>query len=92
MSKTGNKGKKRIKFEVKAEPGSEVYVAGDFNNWDEKKRKLKEQDGPGLFSTSIMLDKGEYQYKFIINGNWSIDPNRDWVPNSMGTLNSVVRV
>jgi 1,4-alpha-glucan branching enzyme len=92
MSKTATKTRKRVTFQVKAEPGSEVYVAGDFNNWEPKK-KLTDKNGEGIFRGTMLLDrKKQYEYKFVINGKWSVDPECDeWVPNPMGSLNSVVK-
>lgn len=84
--------KKRVVFQVNAEPGSKVYVAGDFNNWEPKKQ-LKDKNNDGVFKGTILLDREQqYEYKFIINGKWIVDPNCDeWVPNTMGSLNSVVQ-
>ena len=90
-SNGANTGKRRINFKVSADPGSQVFLAGDFNNWDPLKKKLKE-DEDGSFTGVVLLNKGEYQYKFVINGQWSIDPNREWVPNDLGSLNSIVKV
>ena len=85
--------KKRVTFRLKAEPGSEVYIAGDFNNWDPSARQLKDKFDDGNFSATMLLNPGEYQYKFVINGHWSIDPDcEEWVPNNMGTLNSLIRI
>ncbi|MEF8985059.1 MAG: glycogen-binding domain-containing protein [Bacteroidales bacterium] len=88
-----NKGKKRITFICKADPGSEVYVAGDFNDWKPDKRRLSDKDGNGRFTTTMLLPPGTYEYKFIINGQWSIDSEcEEWMPNKMGTLNSVIEI
>jgi 5'-AMP-activated protein kinase regulatory beta subunit len=87
------KGRKRVTFVCKAEPGSEVYLAGDFNDWDPEKRRLFDKEGDGRFTTTMLLPAGTYEYKFIINGQWSIDPEcEEWVPNKMGSLNSIVRI
>ena len=92
MEKTTAATKKRVTFQVNAEPGSEIYVAGDFNNWEPKK-KLNDKNKDGNYKGTMLLDrKQQYEYKFIINGKWSVDPNCDeWVPNSMGSLNSVIK-
>lgn len=90
---SANKGKKRFTFLCKAEPGSEVYLAGNFNGWNPTKRKMIDKENNGNFITTMMLPPGEYEYKFVINGHWSIDREcEDWVPNSMGSLNSLIRV
>lgn len=90
--KAGNT-KKRVTFEVKADPGSEVYLTGDFNNWEPNKHKLKEKSNPGHYKGTVLLERNkQYEYKFIINGNWTVDPGcKEWVPNSMGSLNSIIR-
>lgn len=84
--------RKRVTFNVRAEPGSTVTVAGDFNGWDTASKPLKEKQ-PGLFSGMMYLQPGSYQYKFLINGTWCVDPEcREWVQNDLGTLNSVLKV
>lgn len=83
--------KKKVVFSVLADPGSAVSVAGSFNGWDPKKNKLRWQKN--RFQASVSLDKGRYEYKFVINDVWCIDPEcPEWVPNDMGTLNSVMNV
>lgn len=85
-------GKKKITFKFKAELDSEVYVAGTFNNWDAAKNKLK-SDGFGNYSASISIPKGHYEYKFVVNGIWCVDPLcPEWAPNAHGSLNSVINV
>lgn len=86
--------KKRVVLSVKAEPGSTVYVAGSFNDWNATEKKLVDKRGDGVFTTTLTLAPGIYEYKFIINGIWTLDPDpdRDWTQNGLGTLNSVLRV
>ncbi len=80
-----------VKFQIQAEAGSEIYLAGSFNNWDDKANKLRKSKDK--YVTSIVLQKGSYEYKFVINGVWCVDPNcDDWQPNSMGTINSIITV
>ncbi len=83
--------RRRVKFSIAAEPQSKVFVAGSFNNWDSEKTKLSEQKG--IFSKSVLLEPGRYEYKFVVNGIWTVDPEcADWVPNGHGSLNSVIDV
>ncbi len=80
-----------VKFQIQADAGNEIYVAGSFNNWDDKANKLRKSKDK--YVTSIVLKKGSYEYKFVINGVWCVDPNcDDWQPNSMGTINSIITV
>lgn len=84
---------KRVSFKLVAAPNSEVYVAGTFNNWNPTQHRLKESRTGGKYSITLMLPKGLHEYKFIVNGNWQVDPEcQNWVRNPMGTLNSVINV
>lgn len=85
--------KKRVTFTLAADAGSEVFVAGDFNNWDPAEKKLEDKKNNGNYSATAFLAPGEYEYKFVINGTWCVDPNcKEWRQNSLGTLNSVLHV
>ncbi len=84
---------KRVTFQVTASSKSEVCLAGTFNQWDPKRHPMKDIRGTGKYTITLMLPRGQYEYKFVINGNWVVDPEcRNWVRNSFGTLNSVVIV
>ena len=84
---------KRVTFSVRADPGSKVFVAGDFNKWDAAANPLTDPSGTGDFSTVVTMAPGSYEYKFVINGTWCVDPEcTEWAQNSLGTLNSVCRV
>ncbi len=85
--------RKRVTFELKREPNLQVFVAGSFNDWDSKARPMKDKKKDGHYSTTLLLSPGEYEYKFVINGEWHLDnQNPNFTKNSMGTLNSVVVV
>ncbi len=85
--------KKRVTFTLAADAGSEVFVAGDFNRWDPAAKKLTDRKNNGVYSATVTLAPGEYEYKFVINGTWCVDPNcKEWRQNSLGTLNSVLHV
>jgi len=92
MARTTNAGKKKVCFEYSGNSGDEVFVAGSFNDWDPTSSPLKEE-GKGVFARTMYVEKGECEYKFVVNGTWCIDPTcSDWVPNEMGSLNSVKRI
>ena len=84
----------RVVLTVQADPGSTVYLAGSFNDWNPNGLLMQDKDGNGLYSVSVTLAPGIYEYKFVINGIWTLDPDpdRDWTQNGLGTLNSVLRV
>ena len=83
----------RVTFNVRADPGSTVFLAGDFNQWDPAAKSMTDTKGTGDFSATLSLLPGQYEYKFVINGSWCVDPTcADWVQNKHGTLNSVRRI
>jgi 1,4-alpha-glucan branching enzyme len=89
--KPAKPAKKRVKFQVKTGQVGEVYVAGTFNDWQPNRNKLTYRSG--AYSTSLLLMPGKYEYKFVIDGAWCIDPEcADWVANDLGSLNSVMAV
>jgi 1,4-alpha-glucan branching enzyme len=93
MPRGATKGNKKVTFTVTAEVGSEVWVAGSFNDWKPNDKRLLDKTGTGKYTLTLMLPAGEHQYKFVINGVWCVDPNcTDWVSNAMGSLNSIMRV
>jgi len=93
MKKMGSSKGKKVEFQVTAEPGSEVYVAGSFNNWDPKKNRMKDNPGSGHCKATLVLPPGRYEYKFVVNGEWISDPNcAESALNNQGSLNSVINV
>jgi len=82
-----------VQFELSVEPGSQVFVAGTFNNWNPTANPLKDNPGSGHCKATLSLPAGRHEYKFVVNGVWIIDSNcSDWAPNAHGSLNSVLHV
>lgn len=66
-----------------------VIVTGSFNNWDKTGYRMAKVDG--IWTFPIYLPKGKQLYKFIVDGNWILDPgNKLWDQNEYGTGNSVL--
>ena len=85
--------RRNVTFKLEDAPGREVFVAGCFCNWDPKKHRLTDHEGKGVYTARILLAPGEYQYKFVVNGEWRLDSaNPNFVPNEFGTLNSLLKV
>jgi len=58
-----------IKFECHADPGSQVFIAGTFNNWKPSGlHKLRDGNRDGTFGTLLKLRRGRHEYKFLVNG------------------------
>lgn len=82
-----------MRFTFKAERGSEIYLFGNFNNWNRTEYKLNYNEEQEIFEITIPLDYGSYEYKFMANGKEVIDPaNPDKLPNGLGGENSTIRL
>ena len=85
--------KKNVSFTIHADRRKEVYLAGEFNDWNPSAKKMAYKARSGVYTTTIKLASGKYQYKFVIDGVWCADPeNADSVANDQGTFNSVITV
>lgn len=60
---------------VLLQPGARsVAVAGDFNGWNPGQTKLERSEG-GMWTATIPLKPGRYQYMFVVDGKqWIADP------------------
>ena len=60
---------------VLLQPGARsVSVAGDFNGWNPGQTQLERSEG-GMWTATIPLKPGRYQYMFVIDGKqWLADP------------------
>lgn len=82
---------KSVTFTVHADKGKAVYLAGEFNDWNPTAKKMSFK--AGVYSATLKLAAGTYQYKFVIDGTWCADPeNTNSLPNDQGTFNSVITV
>ena len=80
---------KSVTFTVHAEAGQDVRLAGSFTDWETKAKKMTFKKQNGVYSATVKLAPGEYQYKFIIGDKWATDDqNTEFVPNDKGTFNS----
>lgn len=59
-------------FKLKDSNYKEVYVVGDFNNWNPLSDKMENQNG--VWQKEIKLNKGTFKYQFIADGNIITDP------------------
>jgi len=84
------KNKLKVVILLRAPEAKEVFLLGDFNNWDPQTAPMK-KDGLGLWKMSMLLAPGRYEYKLLVDGQWRLDannPNR--ALNSLGTENNVL--
>lgn len=66
-----------------------VIITGSFNGWSTRDYRMVREGGRWIFP--MVLAPGKYTYKFIIDGEWILDPaNRLYEENEYGTGNSVL--
>jgi len=83
--------KKRIKFTYEAPEARSVLVTGSFSGWKEASPLKKDKEG--LWSATMTLSPGRYEYRFLVDGEWRNDPkSSERTPNPFGAENSVVTV
>ncbi len=84
-----NSVKTKSVFSLFAPAARSVALAGDFSEWDKSAVALKKQKG-GLWKATVPLDPGPHEYRFLVDGQWSDDPECPTrVPNSLGGENCV---
>ncbi len=70
-----------------------VFLAGTFNDWNESKTRMTDNDGDGTFEVTLLLPPGKYQYKFVADGKWITDETAtDFADDGFGGRNSVITV
>jgi len=82
----------KIQFSLSAPEARTVVLTGDFKSWSEKGIRLRKSK-EGVWKTAVELKPGRYEYKYIVDNQWWLDPaNQQTSTNSYGSQNSVIQV
>jgi len=85
-------GQRRITFTFETPGANNVFLMGDFNEWDEKVHPMRKYEND-IWKKTVFLDPGRYEYKFLVDGQWYKDPNNsNLCPNRFGTNNNFLIV
>jgi len=78
-------------FTLKGYPGAKkVIVSGDFNAWNQEELSMnKTREG---WQLPYVLASGNYEYKFIVDGEWIADPSNPYTVGEGNTINSYLAV
>ena len=69
-----------------------VFIAGTFNDWNPNTTPMI-APGDGRWLKELALPPGRYEYRIIVDGQWTCDPAvAEQVCNSDGDFNSVLNV
>jgi 1,4-alpha-glucan branching enzyme len=83
---------KEVEFSFYAPEASEVFLAGEFNQWDTRSLLMTKDEG-GIWRLTVELNPGSYEFKFFVDGAWFEDlAEARVVCNPFGTQNYVVGV
>ncbi|HEM49321.1 MAG TPA: hypothetical protein ENO27_03825, partial [Caldithrix sp.] len=88
------KKKAKVVFQYKPiNPQKNIFVMGNFNNWNRRGDRMLDEDGDGVYEATIYLDDGIYEYQFVLDNKEIFDPNNlEKVDNGFGYFNSIKRV
>ena len=83
-----------IQFVLVAPEAASVALVGDFNDWNVSATPLVQGQGDGVWSVTVPLTPGRYQYSFLVDGStWIQDPRAARaVEDEFGRPNSVVTI
>ena len=82
-----------VEFHTNIPSAGEVLIAGDFNSWSPQNTPMIRLDADGHFKADLVLPKGRYRYRLVVDGRWTRDPcNAVTEMNEFGELNSVIEI
>ena len=82
----------KVTFKYKGNSGASVYLAGTMNGWSTTANKMQETS-TGVYTCTLELQPGEYQYKFVVGNNWIKDDNNNYeIIENGGNVNSIAIV
>jgi hypothetical protein len=85
-----------VKFSLKINDNKAhtVAIAGDFNGWDPRANLLEDPEGDGIWTGTLKLEPGRYEYMFVLDGKkWFPDPNAlRYVKDGFGNRNAILEI
>ncbi len=85
-----------ITFSMRADASQvhSIALVGDFNDWDPNRHLLTDDNNDGIWTVTLKLEPGRYEYMFIIDGQkWVPDPNAyRYVSDGFGNKNAVLEI
>jgi len=80
-----------VEFMLRVEGAESVAIAGSFNDWNPKQTPMRRTGD--MWQARMELPRGRYEYRFVVDGKWSSDPNaKECAANPFGSSNSVLNV
>jgi 1,4-alpha-glucan branching enzyme len=75
----------QVPFALKAPEATAVLLVGDFTSWEQSPVTMRKVKG-GRWKTTVSLNEGRYEYRFLVDGQWQDDPDcLERAPNAFGS-------
>lgn len=83
---------KPVHIEFNHATAAMISIAGTFNNWRPTATPMVSV-GAGRWVKELTLPPGDYEYRFVVDGEWMTDPrSSETAINPFGETNSVLKV
>jgi chromosome partitioning protein len=84
---------KEVTFAMESSAAKDIYIAGDFNGWEMNDGSRLVRGENGCWEKRVKLPHGRYRYKFVVDGEWTIDSkNQEREINAFGSFDSVMQI
>ena len=84
---------KEVIFALESSAAKDIYVAGDFNDWQINDGSKLARGENGFWEKRMRLPHGRYRYKFVVDGEWTEDSkNQAREINAFGSFDSVMEI
>jgi len=70
------------------EGGKEVFITGSFCEWDKRHKMRKNKNN--IFDIELLLPKGKYEFKFIVDNIWRCSSNYPQIMDDRGNNNNFI--
>ena len=64
--------RKKETFQLIDPDATDVLLVGDFTDWEASPINLKQQKD-GIWKTTVELEPGQHEYRFLVDGEWRDD-------------------
>lgn len=81
-----------VDFKHIGKAADQVYIAGTFNNWNDKQYRMSYNHQLKEFHCNIRMHPGKHHYKYRINGKWRLNHKKEIETDNNGNENNVIIV
>jgi hypothetical protein len=73
-----------VVFTLRAPEANRVFLTGDFNNWNPTLERMNKEGD--VFVLRLYLLPGVHRYKYVVDGEWRVDPDNEPRDPKRGSL------